>query len=80
MKRFGIPALLSVVYVGLLVLIFSSKFGQENSFFFSTQANVQEDLKTDAPLIETVPETDTALEKTPAISQGEEAGAAPESY
>ena len=32
MKRFGLPILLSAVYVGLLLLVFSSDFSKEHSF------------------------------------------------
>lgn len=79
MKRFGIPALLSVVYVGLLVLVFSSEFGQTNSFFFSNQTKVAEDTPTTPPVLEAVPDQDSLPKEAPAISQGEEAGAGPES-
>ena len=82
MKRFGIPVLLSAVYVFLMVLVFSSEFGQNNSFFLPDQ-------KTDQA--EVIPEnTDTSKTATTPIppfrgftklvSQGREAAAAHRSH
>ena len=35
MKRFGLSVLLSAVYVGTLIFVFSTEFSKQNSFLFS---------------------------------------------
>ena len=38
MRRFGLPILLSACYAGLLLLVFNSDFGRENSFLLREES------------------------------------------
>ncbi len=83
MKRIGYPVLITAAYIALLILVFSSEFGQKNNFLFPEQetANVVV-AKTPSPEAQPQPEANAAVEpasETPVTPKApEEDGHSPE--
>ncbi|HHG84984.1 MAG TPA: hypothetical protein ENJ82_09580 [Bacteroidetes bacterium] len=77
MKRFGIPILLSLVYVCLMIFVFSSDFGQKNSFLFENNKVVESDKVEENTKQKTASNLMIEADKEDVISQGEAADPAP---
>ncbi|MEM0996860.1 MAG: hypothetical protein AAGN35_07270 [Bacteroidota bacterium] len=83
MKRFGIPVLLSAAYLALILLVFSSKYGQERESFFPPPLNqveiTHEPSASPPPAIELPPETSVPAPETGEAEASQTNGSHPES-